>query len=56
VLFLFESRDREREREKKRPAQTPNKKNERTEQIRIKRKEIEHSANKPHYTEKRDFD
>jgi len=53
-VFFFIRVEREK---KKRPAQTPNtKKKERTEQIRVERKEIEHSADRPHYTEKRDFD
>ncbi len=50
--FFYSSR----ERKKKRSAQIPNTKKERTEQIRVERKEIEHSADMPHYTEKRDFD
>jgi len=44
------------ERKKKAGSNTEHKKKERTEQSRVKRKEIEHSADKPHYTEKRDFD
>jgi hypothetical protein len=53
VFFLFESREKKKEA----GSNTEHKKKrERTEQIRVERKEIEHSADKPHYTEKRDFD
>jgi hypothetical protein len=49
-FFLFESR------EKKEAGSNTEHKKKRTEQIRVERKEIEHSADMPHYTEKRDFD
>jgi hypothetical protein len=52
VFFLFESREKKKEV----GSNTEHKKKERTEQIRVERKEIEHSADMPHYTEKRDFD
>jgi len=49
--FFYSSREK-----KKEAGSNTEHKKKRTEQIRVERKEIEHSADMPHYTEKRDFD